>query len=99
MPTMSGAPGCMRKRMCERFLSYSGAVKIIRRGHVALAADDNGSISIWRRNDTGKLRAGFYRYLFTVDERDFATFKEMRDWLRNWYPKMAAQSEKKGTSA
>jgi len=88
MPTINDATGLPGAHECRYFGSYSGAVKVLRAGLVAIAASDNGSISFWRRSDTGKLRGGFYRFQSTLDERDFANLKELRQWLAKWYPIM-----------
>jgi hypothetical protein len=74
---------------CRQFKSFSGVVRILRDGFAGITADDHGSISMWRRKDTGIIRAGFYRHFATLDERDFRSLKLLKVWLAKWYPRMS----------
>ena len=89
MPELVGLPGIKRKVMpCKMVRNITAALTVTRR-MATTAANDNGSISVWI-DDAGNYRADFCRYLCTKGSGAFTSKSALRDWLRDWWPKMSA---------
>ena len=84
---MENLPGGPKKIGCRFFTTPTEAIRIItgkgRRG--ACAANDNGSISVWRDN-AGKLRAARTVYRSTRSEAQPTSLKALRAWLKRELP-------------
>lgn len=86
MQNLDGVRGGRRKG--EFFRSFSAAMRIIREGRVATAANDNGAINIYRRDD-GLYHCTFCRHWCELSVRTFRAQRYIKNWLKTWYPRMS----------
>jgi hypothetical protein len=67
--------------------SVPGALKALRNGMAATAADDNGAINVWRTDD-GKYRCLSCRHLQTIDYQVFDKAADVAAWTKTWLKKI-----------
>lgn len=89
MGILSGLSGTKKKSIpCEFFRSASRALAILRKGIAATAANDNGSLNVWR-DDERKYRCEAHRHYESLGLEIFNTQKEVAHWIKTWLPKIA----------
>ena len=88
MPELTGLPGVKRKIVpCKMVRTITAALTVTRKV-ATTAANYNGAINVWI-DDAGDYRAEFCRYLRTKGGGAFKIKSALRDWLREWWPKMS----------
>jgi hypothetical protein len=88
MPQLVGLPGVRKKALdAAGFSKPSQASRLLRTNRALIAANDNGSISVWI-DDTGRYRAAFYRHYVTLSEWRGKKKTRLTEWLKVWMPKM-----------
>jgi hypothetical protein len=88
MPELRGLPGVKRPAVLARYASSrTDAVRQLRTCRAVTAAGDCGALNVWR-DDKGKIRASFHRYLATIDEVSDLTRGGLILWLRTWWPRL-----------
>ncbi len=97
MPELTGLTGVKRKTVpCKSVFSFTEALRVVTRRRAVIAADDNGSISVWI-DDSGSYRAEFFRHLISHGSIVTTGKRALRDWLREWWPKMSRDNVNKGS--
>ena len=66
--------------------SATGFIDKLKSYRAVISAGDNGSCTVWK-DDEGKYRCEFTRYMVTKDAQTFTSLRGVRGWLRDWMPK------------
>lgn len=66
----------------------TGVAAALRAGHLATAADFNGSINAWI-DDSNDYRCEAMRNMRTIEQKKFNSMKEVTDWYMEWLKKIA----------
>lgn len=87
-PTFTGLPG-VRKKMIEGVYSRTpgGFIAALEKHRVVSAAGDDGAVTVYR-DDKGRLRGMFCRYMSILASETFPTKAACRRWLAEFLPKM-----------
>ncbi len=81
---MGGVSGDLRGPFVR---SPTAAFRCISEYQVCLTSGDHGAICVWR-DDAGQLRANFEYYQTTLAGDIFKSKTQLRQWLKEWWPKM-----------
>lgn len=88
MGELSGLKGLSRSVIVNEYPhSVTRAIAIMKRDGASTAAGDDGAINVWR-DDSGKYRAEFMRWMSVKGSIEVSTLKELRAWLHEWWPRM-----------
>lgn len=85
--TYSGLPGTSGDVMTAEAASVADAMRCVRAGVPVGTAGDSGAITVYR-DDEGRLRCDFQRYMVTLSHEITGTQKRTREWLNEWWPRM-----------
>jgi hypothetical protein len=77
--------------------SSQAALKTIATERVCAITGNHGSVTVWR-DDSGKLRAGFFHRYNTISENKFETVVSLKRWLAVWVPKTKIKTGGKGAA-
>lgn len=88
MYTLTGLPGVSGKDLeAPLFRSVPAAMTGIKTHRAVTSAGTHGAISVWI-DDDGKYRCEFYVRLITQNSIVVSTKREVRTWLKEWFPKL-----------
>jgi len=77
-----GLPHTARVRRGWYADTLSDLRSLLRKGRVATAADDNGSLTVWRQRDN-RYRCERYSYCRTEDSVILTSLSAVCDWWKN----------------
>lgn len=84
-----GLEGIKKKKIDGKFVrTPAAAIRALKENRVASLAGDHGAVTVWR-DDAGKLRGDFSRWLITQD----SILAKSKAELRRWLDRVAPQCE------
>lgn len=85
MGTLAGLPRTKGHKECEYTKSPNAVIKALRGGIAATWAGDYGAINVWI-DDEGKYSCLSCRQGMPVDDKQFNTQAEVKEWTKKWIP-------------
>lgn len=78
---------------CATVHSQAELFRTLKPGLAAIAAGDNGCLSVWIGDD-GYFYTTFYRFQALVNGVNIiGTKKKLREWLREWWPQIGDRAK------
>lgn len=88
MYTLTSLPGVSGKDLeAPFFRSVTAAMDGIKHHRAVTSAGDQGAINVWI-DDDGKYRCAFMVRSTTDNSIVVSTEREVRTWLKEWFPKL-----------